>query len=236
MNKRYLLIVVMAWLCVATPVILAADSAGAQYVEGQHYFKIDPPLPSSTGDKIEVVEIFWYGCPHCFSLEPYIVRWLKTKPANVEFVRIPGLISPKGLKPDHPDYLKFMAQLSPDWLLHARAFYAAEALGVLDKVHEPLFDAIHGKRQPLTSPESLQALFKEHGVAEADFNKAFSNFAMDSKLRRAADLAIRYQIKGVPALIVNGKYRTSPYDAGSNATGMKVLEYLIAQEAGQISK
>ena len=192
--------------------LAASPALSADFVEGQHYTRIDPAQPTSTPDKVEVVEVFWYGCPHCYRLEPYVKRWLKTKPDNVEFVRMPGIFSPR-------------------WMIHARAYYTAEVLGVVDKLHDPIFEAIHGARQPLNTQDEIMALFKEHGVSEEDFKRVFLSFAVDSKMRRASEMTMRYDIDGVPALIVNGKYRTSASQAGSNAAVFQVVDYLVALES-----
>ena len=206
MKKSIVLIAALALFSAATHVM--AD----EFVEGQQYARLSTPQPTSTGDKIEVVEMFWYGCPHCYHLEPYVKRWLKTKPANVEFVRIPAVLSPR-------------------WLILGQAYYTAEALGVVDQLHEAIFDDIHGKRMRLDDEESIMAVFKEHGVSEADFKSAFNSFAVQAKLRRAKELAMRYDIDGVPTLIINGKYRTSGAQAGSSAAVFKVVDYLIGLES-----
>jgi thiol:disulfide interchange protein DsbA len=201
-------------LCAALVLLgaTALPAASAPFVEGQHYVKVDPPQPTETGNKIEVLEFFWYGCPHCYRLEPYVKRWLKTKPANVEFVRMPGIFSPR-------------------WMMHARAYYTAEVLGVVDKLHDPIFEAIHGARNPLDSEEAILQLFKQHGVLEADFKKVFLSFAVETKMQRASEMAMRYDLDGVPAVIVNGKYRTSASLAGSNAAVFQVVDQLIKMES-----
>lgn len=192
--------------------IMASSAFSAEYVEGQHYARIDPAQPVSSQDKIEVVEIFWYGCPHCYRLEPYVKRWLQNKPDNVEFVRMPGIFSPR-------------------WMMHARAYYTAEVLGVVDKLHDPIFESIHGERKRMDDQDSLMALFAQHGVPEEDFKRVFLSFAVDSKMRRASEMTMRYNIDGVPALIVNGKYRTSGSQAGSNAAVFRVVDHLIELES-----
>lgn len=169
--------------------LVAQFSFAATYQEGVAYQKIVPEQPTLTQDKVEVVELFWYGCPHCHRFEAFISRWLKDKPANIEFVRMPAI-------------------LRPEWAIHARAFYAAEALGVLEKIHAPLFTAIHAHKQKLNTEETLMAFFAEHGVSNEDFKKAFKSFSVDTKVRRAEELGRRYGVGGTPALVVQGKYRT----------------------------
>jgi len=182
------------------------------FAAGDGYEMVTPPQPTTTKDKVEVVELFWYGCPHCYRLEPYVKRWLKKKPANVKFVRMPGMFR-------------------PNWEIHGRAYYTAEILGVVDKVHEPMFEAIHEQKRRLNNEAAIMALFKQHGVSEKDFTRVFRSFAVETKLRRAKDMGRRYGIKGVPAIIVNGKYRTSPQEAGGNAKIFRVVNKLIKQES-----
>ena len=203
----------IAMLFAAFSLLVAGPGFAEVYSEGQQYERVTPPQPTTTGkDKVEVVEMFWYGCPHCFRLEPYVQRWLKTKPANVEFVRMPGVFR-------------------PSWEIHARAYYTAEILGVVDKVHEPMFNAIHQEKRPMSDEASIMALFKEHGVSEKDFKRVFHSFAVETKLRRARDMGNRYGIHGVPTIIVNGKYRTGAQEAGGNARVFKVVDYLVKQES-----
>ncbi|WP_455207071.1 thiol:disulfide interchange protein DsbA/DsbL [Kaarinaea lacus] len=185
--------------------------AAPTYKEKIHYERVLPAQPTTTGDKVEVVEMFWYGCPHCNSLEPYVDRWLKKMPANAEFVRMPAIFR-------------------PEWELHARAYYTAEILGVLDKTHPAMFEAIHQQKRRLSTDAEIQKLFAEHGVTQEDFNRVFRSFAVEAKIRRAKDMSQRYGIRGVPALIVNGKYRTGSQLAGGNANIFRVVDYLVEQE------
>ena len=185
--------------------------AAPVYKEKIHYELVLPAQPTTTDKKVEVVEMFWYGCPHCNALEPYVNRWLKKIPPNAEFVRIPAIFQPQ-------------------WEQHARAYYTAEILGVLDKTHSALFDAIHQQKRHINTDEEIQKFFAEHGVSEKDFKRVFRSFAVEAKIRRAKDMSQRYGIRGVPALIVNGKYRTSAQLAGGNANIFQVVNYLIEQE------
>ncbi|KPK40193.1 MAG: hypothetical protein AMJ69_03285 [Gammaproteobacteria bacterium SG8_47] len=181
--------------------------------EGVQYQKVIPPQPTSTADKVEVVELFWYGCPHCFQFEPELRKWLETKPANVELVRMPAVFNPR-------------------WRLHAQAFYAAEVLGAMDKMHDALFEALHVKKRRLNDEAQLQEFFVEHGVSAEDFKNAFNSFAVYSKVRRAEDLTRRYGISGVPAMVVNGKYRTDGPMANGHTGMLRVVDYLIDRETG----
>jgi thiol:disulfide interchange protein DsbA len=161
-------------------------------------------------DKIEVIEFFWYGCPHCYSLEPAMQAWLKTKPANVEFIRQPAVFSDV-------------------WGKHAKAYYVAEALDVVEKVHADFFDAIQNKKQKLVTEDELAKFFAAHGVKDEDFRAAYSSFLVDSKMRQAEAIAGRYGITGVPALIVNGKYKVTASTAKSQENMINVTNQLIQQ-------
>lgn len=189
-----------------------AASAADNFKEKIHYELVLPAQPTTTKGKVEVVEMFWYGCPHCNTLEPYVERWLKRKPANAEFVRIPAIFN-------------------PSWELHARAYYTAEILGVTEKTHSALFEALHGQKRKLDTPDKIMEFFAQHDVSNEDFKRVFRSFAVEAKVRRAKDLSHRYGIKGVPALIINGKYRTSAKLAGGNANIFKVVNFLVDKEA-----
>ncbi len=173
--------------------------------------RVVPPVPTSNPDKIEVVELFWYGCPHCYRLEPALQRWLRNKPADVEYVRVPAI-------------------LPESWALLARAYYAAESLGVVEQIHQPLFDAYHAERRPLRTEDQVAEFFADQGVDKEAFRRAFRSFAVDGKVRKAKNLTKRYGINGVPALIVNGRWRTGPSLTRTNANLMRVLNQLIEQE------
>lgn len=191
----------------------AAPSMAEEYTENMHYELVTPPQPTSVADKVEVVELFWYGCPHCYQFEPTLQKWIKAKPANVAFVRVPGIFR-------------------PEWSVLARAYYTAEALGVLDKVHDPIFGAVHELKRPLQSEDQIAAFFAEQGVKEEDFRKTFRSFAIETKVRRAQELSQRYGAKGVPTMIVNGKYRVSAGLPGvqTHANTVKIVDALIQRE------
>lgn len=176
------------------------------------YEVISPAQPVQNPDKIEVIEFFWYGCPHCYSLEPAMQAWLKTKPANVEFIRQPAVFSDV-------------------WGKHAKAYYVAEALDVVEKVHADFFDAIQNKKQKLVTEDELAKFFAAHGVKDEDFRAAYSSFLVDSKMRQAEAIAGRYGITGVPALIVNGKYKITASTAKSQENMINVTNQLIQQES-----
>lgn len=193
------------------------SNAHAAFDEGIEYRSIKPPVATQSGNKIEVVELFWYGCPHCFRLEPRMKQWLKSKPANVEFVRIPAVFNNR-------------------WELHAKAFYTAELLGVLDKIHDPFFEQIHVNKKHMHKKAEIKTFFVKHGVKAEDFDNTFDSFMVNIKVNRARDLSKRYGIEGVPALVVNGKYRSDGPLASGHTNLMKILDHLIDIETKAISK
>lgn len=193
-----------------------AAAADQPFTEGVHYQPVRQPLPVSPPGKIEVIEMFWYGCPHCYHFEPLLEKWIEEKPDNVVFTRTPAVFR-------------------DSWLLHAKAFYTAKALGALDKVHRPLFDAIHLKNRQLDTKEALAEFFASLGIPKEDFLQTFESFAVEGKLQQAVVMTRNSGITGVPAIIVNGKYRTDAGMAGSFEDMLKVVDYLIAKESSSPS-
>ncbi len=178
---------------------------------GAKYQTIANPQPTSDADTIEVLELFWYGCPHCYQVEPEIEAWLESKPDDVTFVRMPAI-------------------LGPSWELGARAFYTAELLGVTDKIHKPLFERLHKQKKQLRNASDIRAFFVEQGVSAEDFDKTFGSFAVITKTNRARQARDMYGISGVPTLVVNGKYRTTASMAGGNRQMLEVVDVLVEKE------
>ena len=194
--------------------LLLSQLSFAGIDEGIEYKLISPPVPKSTGDKVEVVEMFWYGCPHCYHFEPAFEKWKKSVPSNVEVIRVPAIFPNR-----------------PAWEVSARAFYTAEMLGVLDKIHKPMFDAIHKNRQKLFSKESLADFFEKHGVSKDKFNETYDSFGVQMKVNRAKDLTRRYGIDGVPTLVIDGRYLTQASLTNGEAGMLKVVDFLIEKES-----
>ena len=161
-----------------------------------------PPGSCCSAGKVEVVEVFWYGCPHCNALEPFIASWVKNKPEYVEFVRLPVM-------------------WGPVHRAHAKLFYVLKALGRLD-LHDKVFDTVHKEGRMLVSNDEpgtrkMQLDFATaNGIKAEDFNKAWDSFSVSSDLQRAEQLTERYQVAGVPLIVVNGKYTTDIGQAGGN--------------------
>ncbi|MCW8956249.1 MAG: thiol:disulfide interchange protein DsbA/DsbL, partial [Gammaproteobacteria bacterium] len=182
------------------------------YEEGKEYSKLSTAQATQTGDKIEVLEFFWYGCPHCFHLEPALQKWLKNKPENVHFIRVP-------------------APLNPSWMVHTKAYYALELMGVGEKYHHDLFSAIHTQRKRIFDQDSIAAYLKELGVDMTAYNNAYNSFAVEMRTRKAMQLGQNYQLHGVPMLTVNGKYVISADTAGGYDGMINVTNFLIQKEA-----
>ena len=192
-----------------------------QYKEGTHYQRLVPSQPTIGGaDKIEVAEFFWYGCPHCYDLEPTINRWDENKPANVRFVRVPAMWN---------EVLQ----------LHAKLFYTEEVLvrnGVIKDAagfRETVFEEYHNRNNRLLNEQAIRRLFERFGVDDQDFDKAWNSFEVAQKMRVAADLSRRYSISSVPAIVVNGKYRTGGSEAGSYPKLIEVIDELVARESAR---
>ena len=177
---------------------------------GKHYKEIVPPQPV-TGTGIEVLEVFWYGCPHCYDFEPTLARWQARQPEDVAFRRLPAVFR-------------------PSWYLHAKAYYTAEALGVLDKIHVPLFKALHADKKTLDDEASLADFFAGFGVDKNEFSQVFNSFTVEGKVEQAKQAIQRFGIDGVPAVVVNGKYLTSASMAGSYDAVLTVVDFLVARE------
>jgi len=168
--------------------LAAPVTALAQAAASGRYIELDPPLPVEAQGKIEVVEFFWYGCPHCYDLEPKIEPWAKKLPADVKFRRIPAVFN------------------NPQWTLDASIFYAFEALGLVDKLHRPLFDAIHRDHLRTNDPAALDEWLRKHDVDSKKFEEVRKSFGVQSKTRRSQQLSLAYRITGTPAMAVQGRY------------------------------
>jgi thiol:disulfide interchange protein DsbA len=193
------------------PMLVSMTACAENYTQGQDYVELSNPQPTSNGDRIEVVELFWYGCPHCYHLDPFLKDWAANKPDDVEFVRMPAIVSKR-------------------WELLAKAYYTAELLGVADKTHIALFEAIHKDKRKINDEAALRDFFVEQGVSAEDFKNTFNSFAVNVKVNNAKQMTRRYAITGVPTIIVNGKYSTSPGMARGNEGVIKVMNYLIEKE------
>lgn len=185
-----------------------------EFIEDVHYVRLDKIHAVQTGEKIEVVELFWYHCPHCYRIEPYLNRWLKNPPEYVEYIRIPAV-------------------LTKSWELDARVFYVFEALGVLDELHGAYFDAIHKEQKPFVTEEEVATWVTNYGIDRQNFlDMYFNNFYVNTKMETARKLTREYRTDGVPTIVVDGKYRTKVSLAGGHDELIDLINHLagIAKE------
>ncbi len=193
---------------------LSLFSFGAQaelITEGQHYVELQKPVPVSQPGKIEVVELFWYGCPHCYQLEPTLNAWVEKLPADVHFTRVPALFG-------------------RTWDIHGQMYITLDLMKVEQQVHKAVFDGIHKEGRALKDPEEMADFLAEQGVDRDAFLNTYNSFAVKGQMAKAKQLAKAYQITGVPVLIVNGKYRFDVRSAGGEQQLLQVADYLIDKE------
>lgn len=202
-------------LAMTAALLLCVQTAHAKdYVAGTHYEVLPTPVVTRDKNKIEVVEIFWYGCSHCFSFEPMLVSWKNKLPDDVDFHQMPAMWN-NAMK------------------LHAKVFYTANALNILDKIHQPFFNALNVERQRMSSEGSIEQFFANYGVDSKTFKSTFNSFGVNSQVKLAESRAASYRMQGTPELVVNGKYRIAGALAGSQAEMLKVAEFLIAKERAE---
>jgi thiol:disulfide interchange protein DsbA len=192
----------------AIALTLAGCTASADLQPGKEYELLSPPQAVETGKKIEVLEIFAYTCPHCFNLDPDINKWVKQLPKDVEFRRLPAI---------------FRA----DWTPLAKVFYTFEAMGLSEKLHGEFFNAIHVSHARFDDDNAIFDWIEKQGIPRKSFIDIYSSFSTQSKALRAKQLTQAYGVSGVPAFIVDGKYRTSVSNTGSHAGLLSALDQLI---------
>ena len=166
---------------------------------------------SSAPDVIEIAEVFWYGCPHCFNFDPYLKKWAPELPDDARFIRLPVMWNPTNQ-------------------IHARVFYTAEALNKLDVMHDAIFKEMHTNKKPLTNEDDIREFFARFDVSEEEFNSTFRSFGVESKLKRAQNLTQRYRVQSVPLLVINGKYLTTGPGVKNFDDMLAVADELIERE------
>lgn len=207
MNSARHLLLITALALLGPSAAIAQDIIDPQ----GKYELIDPPQPTDTPGKVEIVDVFWYGCPHCYKFLPAMEVYEANKPDYVEIRRMPAIFR-------------------QNWEVHARAYYTAMLLNVVDRIHRPLFEAIHIKKLPLDSRDSLRAFFVANGADGEAFDKTFDSFAVETLLRKSTVMQGRYGVRGTPSVIVNGKYRVSASLAGGYEQMVQVADALAARE------
>ncbi|MCV6604983.1 MAG: thiol:disulfide interchange protein DsbA/DsbL [Porticoccaceae bacterium] len=202
------LLPLLAGLCLA----MAASGSDDSFQAGVHYRVLPQAVATADPKRVEVVEVFWYGCHHCYRFTTRISDWAADLPDSINFVRMPAIWHPR------------MA-------LHARAYYAAGELGVLDKMHPKLFDAIHARGKKLESEYDIYQQFVAAGVTEEAFNSGFNSLRVRGQLLRAEQRSRQYLVISTPCMVVNGKYLVTVESAGSRDKMLQVVEFLLASEA-----
>jgi thiol:disulfide interchange protein DsbA len=193
-------------LCSTALAVPALAQAQAQ-IKDSDYVRLATPVAVEKG-KVEVLEFFWYGCPHCFAFEPALDAWQKKLPADVAFRRVP-------------------VAFRESFTVHQKIFYALDAMGKVDEVHRKVFQAIHVEKQRLEKEDDIVAFMQKNGVDAAKFKEVFSSFSVNTKAKQASRLVDAYKIDGVPALGIGGKYFTSGQLAGSPERSLVVADALI---------
>jgi protein dithiol oxidoreductase (disulfide-forming) len=205
----------LAALLVLLMPLLACGQA-EKYIAGTSYEVLESPVRTRDSSKVEVVEVFWYGCSHCYNFEPVLQKWHQRQAEDVDFWQSPALWN---------EQMK----------THAQIFYTAKSLGVLDKMHAAIFTAINVERKRLTSQSEIENLFLDYGVKAEDVNKTFSSFGVNSQVKQADARARSYMITGTPEIVVNGKYRITARLAGGQSQMLDVVDFLVNKERAQLA-
>jgi thiol:disulfide interchange protein DsbA len=191
--------------------------AAEAFVEGEHFERLPIAVETRDPNKVEVVEVFSYACVHCYSFDPTLDAWRHSQNDGVIFRRVPAIFN-------------------QTWELLAQAFFTAEVLGVTEKVHTPMFTAIHRDGTDLRNPALLASLFETHAdIGEQQFMQVFNSFSVRSMVQQAKAHGKAYRVTGVPSLVVNGKYRVDGRLAGDNSTMLRVVDYLLGEEAAAMT-
>jgi len=200
-----------------TASLFGMSAQAAEPIEaGKQYIELSSAVPVSEPGKIEVVEMFWYGCPHCYAFEPTINPWVEKLPADVHFVRIP-------------------AMFGGPWDAHGQLFITLDTMGVEHKVHAAVFKAIQEEHKKLTDKNDMADFVATQGVDKTKFLETFDSFAVKGKIAQYKELAKKYEITGVPTMIVNGKYRFDLGTAGGPEQALEVADQLIAKERASVA-
>lgn len=216
LNKNRLLSMVLTGLLAC---LIGTFAWGqARLVPGKDYIEISPAQTIETADKNEVLEFFWYRCPHCYALEPHLERWVKKLPADTQFRRMPAVFN-------------------DEWAIDARIFFALEAIGQEERVHRPLFDQIHkgggAALKGATYMKFVSDFLAKQGVDMAKYDSALRSFTVESKVKRAFQSAQAYKLDGVPSIAVNGKYLVSAAQVGDGQNMIDVSDAVLGQARKQ---
>lgn len=199
----------------ATTLSTVAQAQARAFKDGDDYLTLDKPAPTEApAGQVEVVEFFWYSCPHCNAFEPQLDAWIKKVPKDVYFRRVP-------------------VNFRPDFEPQQRLYYVLEGMGKVDELHKKVFYAIHVERQPLNTADMVAAWAEKQGINKAKFVEMYNSFAVSTKVRKATQLQNTYKIDGVPALGIAGRYYTSGTMARNMDRALQVVDYLVGQSRGK---
>ena len=208
------------WLLgLAALMLLAWSSAplASEFRTGEHYRVIDSPKTVRDGEGVEIADVFWYGCPHCYTFKPMLDSWVAANSEQARLVRLPAMVN-RG------------------WQTHGQAYYTARALGKAEELHGAIFDAIHQDGNRLNQRRALRDFFEQHGVEPEQFDSAWESFSVDAQLRRARQLGSEYGIQGTPSVVINGRYMTSPSMVGNYQDFFRLLDELLAREQARMAE
>ncbi|MGI9251544.1 MAG: thiol:disulfide interchange protein DsbA/DsbL [Pseudohongiellaceae bacterium] len=211
-NQSHVAISQLITLLLLLPLAATNYAQVERYVAGTHYTEISNPVNTRDASKIEVIEVFWYGCGHCFRFEPLINAWEENAPEDVDFLRFPAI---------------WNALLQ----VHAQAYYTAEALDAVSLLHEHIFTAINVQGNRMQSESQIGAVFTEHGISQESFTNAFNSFSVRTKVNQAQSRTLAYEVASTPNMVVNGKYLISTGESVPTQEEMlNVVDFLVEKE------
>jgi protein dithiol oxidoreductase (disulfide-forming) len=194
-----------------TTLSTAANAQAKAFKDGVDYLTLDKPAPTEApAGRIEVVEFFWYSCPHCHAFEPQLEAWIKQLPKDVAVRRVP-------------------VSFRPDFEPQQRLYYVLEGMGKVEELHKKVFNAIHVEKQPLNTADAVAAWAEKQGLNKAKFAEMYNSFSVTTKTRKATQLQDMYKVDGVPALGIAGRYYTTGSMTQTMARALQVTDYLIGQ-------
>lgn len=205
----------IAVMLLVTPILV---QGATEIKEGVHYHVVVPELPGAEGNRIQVIEFFWYGCSHCYAFEPHLEKWLEQKPEDVDFIRVPAMFD------------------RPEVILHAKVFYALNLIGADPSIHSKIFHAMNEANSRLRTEKKMEEFLQAKGIDMEKFREAMKSFAVGNSIRRAAILAENYGIHGVPELAVDGKYRISGLEGGLMIEALNQLVDKVRKDKAPVAE
>ncbi len=193
----------LAILLLVSPMLLYAAQ---EYQNEEHYQTVTPAQPGAEGKQVQVTEFFWYGCGHCYSFEPHLEKWLEQKPEDVKFARVPAMFN------------------RPDVIMHAKTYYALNLIGAKPEIHAKIFHAMHEEKKRLRTEKDMEEFLQPNGIDLDEYRKAMKSFAVQTNIRKAAVMAENFDIRGVPSIAVDGKYKIGGLEGG---TMIGVMTHLV---------